>query len=32
MEWVITVKDIAEDESSPAGLQNADIDAMSKVQ
>lgn len=32
MEWVITFRDIAEDQSSPAGLQKANIGAMSKVQ
>lgn len=32
MEGVITFTDIAEDQSSPAGLQNANIDAMRKVQ
>lgn len=32
MECVIAFRDIAEDQSSPAALKNANIDAMRKVQ
>lgn len=31
MEWVITFRDRAEGQSSPAGLENANIDAMRRI-